>query len=379
MRVTYEGTYAPGASGTVGITEVTNDSVDTIPTGDTVAVTNTAESTVAKGGAISTPDSDDASVNLSRNDPDVAITKTLSNTNLTVGQDVTAGIRATVGSQNVHELTINEPSAGSDSFTDQGLVFDGFGAGVAWPLNAQSASITYTGTGCPGTPQTTTTPNTLPDPPAAAPSTDSRSPTRLRTHRRHPGRSYADIPVEFTATTDTDVTLSSTNDVDTTVTNLDGADGTDNDSASFQIRPLEVHTETDKTITPDSIYAVPGATSQVALPSKVTDSPDSTIGSDHLIVSDPARPPLGTAFFTQYFNVTRIASTDIPACTTLTVNYWSTTTNSWTCSPGLSRGPSPASPTRSRPRSSPRWAASSSTSSRAPPPAAPAPSRRDST
>src|SRR5690606_9376085 len=75
VRVTFDGTYAPGVSGSVVIHTVTTDAVQDIPTGDTETITNTAQSTVTQGGDTSDPVTDDATVAVTANDPDVAITK----------------------------------------------------------------------------------------------------------------------------------------------------------------------------------------------------------------------------------------------------------------------------------------------------------------
>ena len=98
-----------------------------IPDGTDVTVTNDAQSTVATGGTTSDPVTDDASVTIAQRLPDVTVEKAFTDSTLVSGQSTTATITSTVGEQNVQTLTVTEPSAGTATFTEQGLSFDGFG------------------------------------------------------------------------------------------------------------------------------------------------------------------------------------------------------------------------------------------------------------
>ncbi len=337
VRVTYEGSYAPGTKASVRVRSVTNSTVSTIDPGSTVAVQNEASATVEVGDDVSDPATDDATVNIQAADPTVAIAKNFSDTTLVVGQDVTATVTATVGAQDVQELVINEPSDGASTFTEQGLEFTGF-SDTQWPVEAVSAEITYTYADCESTTATSTTPDTLPDPRA-----DCTVEGFTVTYTAAPGSdgieagSYAQLGLQFTALTDIEETLQSTNVVDTVVTNTDGAQGTDDAEAPFVVRPLEVLTQVGKRITPSETYGVPGAETTVSVPGSVSSL--STIGSNTLIISDPSDPAAGSEFFDDYFDPTSISHTEIPGCTQLTVRYWDRDAGAWVAFPGAENIP----------------------------------------
>lgn len=265
-------------------------------------------------------------------DPDVTITKSFSDSTLVVGQEVTADLHAAVGVQDVHELVIHEPSSGQPGFTAQGLAFTGFGAGLAWPVTAVSATIEYTYGDCATSTTSTTTVDTLPGPQAGC-TVEGFTVTFVAADGLDGIESpaYADVPVEFTALTDIEETLSSTNHVDTAVATADGATGQDADSAPFTVRPLEVFTAVDKTISPSDVWALPGAEATVSFSASVRS--DSTAGSDHLVISDPVDPTQTPNFFSS-FTPTEIENTDIPACAQLTVRYWSIADQAWVPIPG---------------------------------------------
>ncbi|WP_162564406.1 MULTISPECIES: DUF5979 domain-containing protein [Microbacterium] len=336
VRVTFTGTFPPGASGTVVVHTVTNDTVTTIPDGTDVTVTNDASSTVSTGGTTSDPVTDDASITIAQRLPDVTVDKAFADTTLVSGQSTTADITATVGEQNVQTLTISEPSAGSSTFTEQGLTFDGFGDSVAWPVAATSAEITYTYSDCPDSTASTTTVNTLPDP---TPSCTVEGFTVVYSADGDDivSGTQAIVPMEVTALP-TDTTVSSTNVVDTEVENANGQTGTDDAQAPFTIDPLTIDTTVTKSITPDTIWGVPGTSADVTLTGNV--SPASTTGSDKLVISDPPFPQLETQFWDN-FTATEITNTDIPACTTLTVRYWQKPDGPWTDFPGATAVPGP--------------------------------------
>ncbi|MCL3838227.1 DUF5979 domain-containing protein [Aeromicrobium duanguangcaii] len=332
VRVTYAGSFAPGVSGEVRIAQRTNSRVAAIADQQSVRVENSVTTTVAKGGTVSAEADDDASLSILKRDPDVKITKSFSDTTLVIGQEVTAALHAAVGAQDVHTLVIHEPSAGRPSFSDQGLAFTGFGDDLEWPVTAVSASIDYRYSDCATSTARTTRTDTLPGPTAgctvegftltftAADGTDGIE-----------SSAYAEVPVEFTALTDITAATTSTNHVDTQVSTVDGATGRDDDAATFTIRPLEVFTAVDKTISPSQIWALPGARATVGLSARVR--ADSTAGSDRLVISDPVDPARSPSFFSS-FDVTAIENTDIPACAQLTVRYWSKGDEAWVVLPG---------------------------------------------
>ena len=333
VRVVFTGTFAPGAKGSVVVHNVTTDAVKGIPADATEKVVNTASSTVSVGGQTSAPVTKDASVDIANRAPDVTIAKSFADNTLVSGQSTTATITATNGAQNVHELTVTEPSAGKPGFTAQGLHFDGFGA-VQWPVAAASATITYTYSGCTPTTETlsTTTADTLPAPREGC-VVEGYAVTYTADGDGIAARSYASLPMDVTALPVTTIEpVTSTNFTDTAVVNTDGAGGDAATSAGFSIDPLRVDTEVSKSITPDQpIYGVPGADANVSLAAAV--SRTSTVGSTSLIISDPVDPTTPSEFW-QNFTASDISNTDIPECSSLTVRYWSITKGKWIDLPG---------------------------------------------
>ncbi len=326
-RVIFTGTFAPGTSGSVVVHSVTNDTVSTIPDGQSVSVINDAATTVSRAGTQSPQVTDDAAVTIAAQDPDVAITKNFADSTLVAGQSTLALITATNGAQNVQRMTVTEPSAGQPGFTAQGLTFTGFGNALAWPDAATSATITYTYSDCTSEPVTTTDNDTLPAPEAGC-TVEGFTVTFAAVGDLIASASYAALPLQVTALpVTTTVALSSTNVVDTEVVNSEDASGRADASASFTIDPLRLDTVVSKTITPDRAYAVPGADTKVVLSGKVSD--DSTVGSERLVISDPVDPAASPAFW-DAFVPTAIENTDIPRCSSLTLRYWSESAGAWT-------------------------------------------------
>ncbi|MEZ5110231.1 MAG: hypothetical protein R2732_01840 [Microbacteriaceae bacterium] len=332
VRVTFTGSFAPGAEGAVVVHSVTNDTVRSIARDTSVAITNDAVTTVSKNGTTSAPVSDTASVTVANRDPDVSITKTFDRSDLVSGQSTTANVVATVGAQDVTQLRITEPSAGQPNFTAQGLVFDGFGDELEWPEGATSAKIEYTyAAGCVGSSGTTTTPHTLPAPTAGC-IVEGFIVTFTAAGDDIPAGAYAVLPLEVTALPVTTTAVrTGTNHVDAYVQNTDGASGTDAADASVTVAPLLVDTEVSKSITPGTVFGVAGTDARIALTGKVHD--DSTIGSESLIISDPVDPAADPDFWNAFTPAT-IDNTDIAVCTSLTVRYWSKQDEAWTVFPG---------------------------------------------
>ncbi|MFB8189409.1 DUF5979 domain-containing protein [Microbacterium sp. NPDC055988] len=338
IRVTFTGSFAPGATGEVVTHTVTNDTVTTIPDGTDVVVTNDASSAVERGDDASDPVTADAAITIAQRLPDVAIEKSFDDNTLVSGQSTTADVTATVGAQDVQTLTITEPSAGSATFSEQGLSFDGFGDGVAWPVAATAAEITYSYSDCPASTDSTTTADTLPAPDDGC-TVEGFTVVYSADADGIVSGAYATIPIEVTALP-TDDAVTATNVVDTSVENTGGQTGTDDAEAPFSIAPLTLDTSVTKSIAPDTIWGAPGTDADVTLTGNVT--PDSTTGSERLVISDPPFPQVETEFWNA-FTATEISNTDIPECTTLTVRYWQKTDGPWTDFPGATEIPGPES------------------------------------
>ena len=319
---------------TIVLDTETRDDVADLETG-TTTVTNTAESDVTKGD--DTADAtDDATVDVVSADVSVTTSKEFADDHLLAGDSTTATIRSEVGSQPVTTMVIDEPTDGDDDLADQGLTFGGFGAGVAWPAGADSVSIVYDySDGTSSDAQTSTSRDTVPPVPAGHTDADvvgfHITFTSDDADGIEPGDA-ASIPFDVTAQAvpgADDVT--STNNTTTTVTDDAGQSGTDDASDDATREPARIDTNVDKVFTPDEILGVPGARTVVELPAEVcgqtevdagTCDQTSTVPSDDLIVSDPANPGTTPTEFWDHMNLTSIGPMDIPAGSTLQVNYW---------------------------------------------------------
>lgn len=336
VRVTFTGTFAPGATGEVVVNTVTTDAVTEIPDQTEVTVENDASSTVTRDGESSDPTTDTAAVVIAQRLPDVAIEKSFADNSLVSGQSSTASIVATVGSQNVQTVTVTEPTEGTATFPEQGLQFDGFGDDVEWPVAATAAEITYQYSDCADSTASTTTPDTLPAPTDGC-TVDGFTIVYSAEGDGIVAGAYGAIPMDITALP-TEEPVSSTNAVDTAVVNTGGQTGTDAAVAPFTIDPLTLDTSVTKSITPATVWGVPGTDADITLSGNVT--PESTAGSERLVISDPQFPQVETAFWDS-FTATEITDTDIPACTTLTVRYWQEPAGPWTDFPGATEVPGP--------------------------------------
>ncbi|MFK4836538.1 DUF5979 domain-containing protein [Microbacterium sp. ZW T2_14] len=336
VRVTFTGTFAPGATGEVIVHTVTNDTVTTIADQTEVTVTNDASSTVTEDGTASPPVTDDASVTIAQRNPDVSIEKSFADNTLVSGQSTTANITATVGEQNVQTLTVTEPSTDAATFSEQGLSFDGFTGDVEWPVAATEAEITYTYSDCADSSASTTTVGTLPAATAGC-TVEGFTVVYSADGDDIVSGAYATIPMNVTALP-TDTTVSSTNAVDTIVENANGQEGTDDAEAPFTIEPQTLDTTVTKSISPETVWGVPGTDADITLTGNVT--PESTVGSEKLVISDPESAEQGSEFWDN-FTATEIDNTDIPACTTLTLRYWDAPDGPWTDLPGATEVPGP--------------------------------------
>ncbi|GAA1795714.1 DUF5979 domain-containing protein [Agromyces lapidis] len=318
----------------IGIGAETTDEVNSIPENESVTVPNTASSNIVVHDTPSTPKTAPADVVISNTGPFVDVSKAFADPTLLAGEQTTATITSVNGFRPVTEMVIDEPTPGAPDLADQGLEFAGFTDGVVWPPNATGASITYTYAD--GTTETipATAPNTLPDPTAE----DLSEVVGFTVTFTGPIISNARAELPFTVTAlpvedGDDVT--STNETTSTVTDQNGKPGFDADSADVTRQPGRVSTTIGKNITRDSVWAIPGTTTDVTFDAKVNDEgPNAaTIGADELIVSDPANPPTAPAVdpFWNTFDLTQLVA-GVPADADLQVNYWDG--DSWEPLPG---------------------------------------------
>lgn len=292
-------------------------------------VTNTASSWVTFQGESTTPVTASDGVVLEPSSIGVGATKQFSTDSVVGGQQ----LRLTVGGQNggdfgLESMTITEPSPGSTSLADQGISFDEWvDADIEWPVGATSALVSYLyeGEADFSAPVTVTTPDTLADPVDA----DAVAAVRVEFRSTLPGGiapgQYARLPMLVTTdAVESDDTTQ--NEVRVDVVTLDDESASAVATDDLTRRNVRVNTFVNKLLTPDEIYSFAGSSVLVQLPAGVTPLPvaaidpsASTIGAEHLTVQDPLVP--GSDEFWNYFDLTDIVATAIPANALLTVQY----------------------------------------------------------
>ncbi|UOQ87774.1 DUF5979 domain-containing protein [Agromyces endophyticus] len=315
----------------IGIGAETNDQVLDLPLDESVTVPNTASSNVVVHGDSSTPKTAAGDVVISNTGPFVDVTKNFANPNLLAGQQTTATIEATNGFRPVTQMVIQEPTPGQPDLADQGLVFDGFTSGVTWPPNATGASITYVYADGQTETLTADTPNTLPDPELE----DTAEVVGFTVTFTGPiiQNATATVPFDVIAQPVDGEDVTTTNETTSIVTDQTGKSGDDSASDDVTRQPGRVSTTIDKNIARDEQWAVPGSTTDVSFIAHVNDQgPNaSTVGSDVLVISDPADPSGAIDPFWNAFDLTQIVA-GVPANADLQVNYWDGT--AWVPLPG---------------------------------------------
>ncbi|ACQ79028.1 conserved repeat domain protein [Beutenbergia cavernae DSM 12333] len=339
VRYTFSGDIQPGATATVPVNVEQSDAVADLT--DPTTITNDTSSFVthAEGQSEETTASDTYVVT----PPDTSVTasKSFDPDTVSAGDPTTVTIGATNTGTPVDSLTITEPAPGTDSpFTgDDPLTFTGFGptgdgTGVTWPADATSATVTFSCADGSTPSESTTTPGTLPNPPAGC---DVEGFSVEFTGSIVTG-GEASIP--FTADTDPDQAIEDvthTNTIEAEVPSTDPATASD-DLVTLVDR---LATDTGKLISPSEIPAVPGQSVIVQLPSELLPfGPDgSTTNADQVVISDPTDPENPDAFW-DHFSATSVRTTDVPANSTLTINYWDG--DSWEPAPGCGPFTGPA-------------------------------------
>ncbi|MEJ1231062.1 MAG: hypothetical protein WDM88_11220 [Galbitalea sp.] len=327
------GTIAAGTTGTVKIATALRGNVTSI-TSDTT-VHDIASNFVTVGGINSTTVQGTADLTIKHVSIDPVATKSYAHASIVGGQTD----EATVGGSNsgnytLTKMIVTEPAAGDPTLADQGLGFLGWdNANIEWPVGATGGSIQYLYAGTDpglGTAQTATR-ATMPAPAPELGQTVVGF-TVTFTGTMPPGQ-YTTLP--FTVSTpavSADSTV--TNTIAYDVTTSDGQTAESLASAGLTLRTARINTSVSKTITPDTIYAVAGASTIISLPAEVSAEPTSpadtggsTIGADDLTVQDTADP--STDPFWDDFNPAAIVATDVPSSVSLTVNYWDPTSSSW--------------------------------------------------
>ncbi|MWB99775.1 DUF5979 domain-containing protein [Agromyces seonyuensis] len=313
-----------GEEASIGFGAETNDDVLDIPPGTDVPVPNSASSQIVVHDDPSVPRTAPGDVVVSNQGPTVVTTKGFNPPTVLAGENSTATISATNGFRPVTSMVIQEPSPGSPDLAEQGLDFVGFTGGVVWPPNATGASVEYVYAD--GTTETLDAgaPNTLPDPTGAG--TGGVVGFTVTFTGPIIANANASIPFEVTAQpVDTPEDVTSTNETTTTVTDETGASGTGDAEADLTRQPGRLSTVITKSVARSELWAVPGTSSTVSIFAGIDNdgANASTIGSDHLTISDPPDPQPGDPItpFWNAFDLSQI-TVGVPANADLQIQYW---------------------------------------------------------
>ncbi|MDR6972050.1 DUF5979 domain-containing protein [Leifsonia shinshuensis] len=214
-------------------------------------------------------------------------------------------------------LTVREPGSGT-FFTDD-VTFGGFTAGAAWPQGATAGTVHWlVDSGSAPADSAFDQASGLPATPTLSSGQHLTGFEIVYTGTIATGAS-ASIP--FTVKTSTDAGpagsgfVSYANTVEVDGTNPAGT-ATDDATANLDVYFPEVKLTLDKTITPSTV--VPGGTSLVQL-SAQTPTGTSSVRPNTIVITEPQDP--ASAAYWNAFDATTIASTGVPAGSTLTIEY----------------------------------------------------------
>ena len=326
------GKISQGATGTINIATALRPNVSALTTNTNV--TNIASNFVTAGVKNSTTVTKSATLAISHVSIAPGATKVYTANSILGGVGDEATLTGTNGGQyTLTKLVVNEPAASTPTLADQGLTFTAWdNAKVEWPVGATAATIQYLYAGAGGTlasAQTMTRGSAMPVPDSSKTVigfTATFTGTILASQ-------YATLPFTFgTSAVSSDVAKTNTMSVDVTTDDNQTAEATA--AAVLTLRSARINTSVSKSISPNKVYSVPGATTVVSLPGQVDPQPTgavgttgSTVGANSLTVQDPQTP--GTSDFWDDFNAAAIVATDVPAGVTMSVNYWDVATSSW--------------------------------------------------
>ncbi|TDE98812.1 LPXTG cell wall anchor domain-containing protein [Occultella glacieicola] len=320
VRYTFSGDIQPGATATIPVQVQQSDAVEDLT--EVTTVTNDTSSYVTHGTDESTPTTASDTYVITPPNNSVEASKSFDPATVSAGDPTTVTLGATNTGTAVTSMTISEPAPGTDSpfegadpLTFTGFGPDGDGTGVTWPTGATAATVTFTCADGAMPSQETTTVNTLPNPPPDC------VVVGFTVEFTGDIVSGAAATIPFTADTDPDQDPDDVTHPNTIAAEVPNADA----AASADLVTLidRLATDTTKVISPSTIPAVPGQSVIVQLPTQLLPfGPDgSTTNADQIVISDPADPSNPTDFW-DHFVATEVRSTDVPAGSTLTINYW---------------------------------------------------------
>ncbi|MFE5335020.1 DUF5979 domain-containing protein [Isoptericola sp. NPDC056573] len=330
VRYTFSGDIQPGATATIPVEVQQSDAVTELT--DTTTVENDSSSYVTHDDDQSDEVTADDDYVITPPNNSVEASKSFDPATVSAGDPTTVTLGATNTGTPVDTMTITEPAPGTDSpfEGDSPLTFTGFGpdgdgTGVTWPADADAASVTFTCADGSTASEGTTTVDTLPNPPADC------VVTQFSVEFTGDIVTGGEASIPFTADTDPDQDVDDLTHSNTVHAEVPNAD----DTASADLVTLvdRLATETSKVISPSTIPAVPGQNVVVQLPTQLLPfGPDgSTTNADQVVIQDPT-DPTDPGDFWGSFTATQVRSTDVPAGSTLTINYWNGT--AWVPAPG---------------------------------------------
>nr|WP_225224318.1 DUF5979 domain-containing protein [Cellulomonas sp. JH27-2] len=341
FTVEFTGDIAIGADASIPFDVEQADSVTDLT--DPTTITNDASSQVTHGDDESTPTTDSDTYVITPPNNSVTASKSFDPDEVSAGDPTTVTIGATNDGDPTTSMSITEPAPGTDSpfegaspLTFTGFGPDGDGTGVQWPSDADTATVDFTCADGSTPTDSTTTPNTLPNPPPDC------VVTGFTVEFTGDIVTGAEASIPFTADTDSDQDaddLVHPNEISADIPNA-----TDTADADLTTLTDRLATDTTKNISPSTIPALPGQTVVVQLPSELLPfGPDgSTTDANDVVIQDPSDPANGGDFWDD-FTATSIRSTDVPAGSTLTISYWNGT--EWVTDPtcGTFTGPTTVS------------------------------------
>lgn len=231
---------------------------------------------------------------------------------------------ATITATNTSNGPVDTITISDTNFFDDDMVFGGFPGGLAWPATTDSATITWEIGGTPQAPVPFASgANPVPPPGTVTGFTITYTGT-------YPPSTTATVPVTVTPSTDL-VTAGSppvtrTNTVEAEDTNAAGT-GTDSAPADLTTAFPEVHLNVDKSIVP-SAPVTPGGGVLASITAEVG-SGSADVAPTSIVIDDSWAPDYAEDDFWNAFDLYAIAPTQVPANTTMTIEYQVAPDETW--------------------------------------------------